>query len=68
MSRGVFRLCRISTAAWVSNLSLVCILLLNASYTTAQVSQTHRFEREQKNFSEYYTIVSLKEEGMALLR
>lgn len=34
----------------------------------SQISQPHRFEREQKGSDEYYTIISLKEEGLALLR
>jgi hypothetical protein len=34
----------------------------------AQPQQTHRFERKQKGSDEYYSIVSLKDEGLALIR
>jgi hypothetical protein len=34
----------------------------------AQIRQTHRYEREQKNSAEYFTLISLKEEGVALYR
>jgi hypothetical protein len=42
--------------------------LLETDQAFAQVTQTHRFERGQKSSDEYYTIISLKEEGVALLR
>jgi hypothetical protein len=34
----------------------------------SQVSQPRRYELEQKNSSEYFTVISLKEEGIALVR
>jgi hypothetical protein len=34
----------------------------------AQVEQTQRFEIKQKNSDEYFTIISLEEEGLALIR
>jgi hypothetical protein len=34
----------------------------------AQIVQTNRFERTQKGSDEYFTIVSLKDEGLALVR
>jgi len=34
----------------------------------AQISQTHRYEREQKNSEDYFNIMSLKQEGLALFR
>src|SRR5687768_13347972 len=44
---------------------IACVL---ASETTAQVRQTHRYEREHRNGENYYTVISLKEEGLALLQ
>lgn len=35
---------------------------------TAQVLQPHRFEHEQKNYDDYYHVISLKEKGLALFR
>lgn len=34
----------------------------------AQVTQTHRFEKLKKSNDEFFSIISLKEEGLALLR
>lgn len=34
----------------------------------AQVMQPNRFEHEQKNFDDYFTVISLKENGIALFR
>jgi len=34
----------------------------------AQITQTRRYEREQKSSDESYTVISLNEEGLALLR
>ncbi|MBL7857195.1 MAG: sulfur globule family protein [Cyclobacteriaceae bacterium] len=34
----------------------------------AQLTQTHRYERDQKNSSEYFTAISLKGNGIALVR
>ncbi len=41
-----------------------------ALYTNsyAQLSQTQRYEREQKNSDDYFNVISLKEEGLALFR
>ncbi|MCD9019474.1 hypothetical protein [Parachryseolinea silvisoli] len=49
---------------------LVLLTVLGAPATTgwAQVQQPHRFEREQKNSDDYYNVISLKEEGLALYR
>jgi hypothetical protein len=35
---------------------------------SAQVIQSERFEREQKNRDEFYTVISMEEEGLVLLR
>lgn len=34
----------------------------------AQITQPHRYEKEQKGSDEYFTIIPLKEEGLALFR
>lgn len=50
---------------------LNCILLILFFLcidSTAQTIQQQRFEREQKNSDEYYTVISLNEDGLALLR
>jgi hypothetical protein len=46
----------------------VFILLFAATMVSGQVSQTQRFEREQKNSDDYYNIISLKGDGLALFR
>src|SRR5687767_8506474 len=49
---------------------IVCcgFMMIIANPTQGQVSQTHRYEREHKGGDESYTLVSLKEEGLALIR
>ena len=34
----------------------------------AQISQPYRFEHEQKNFDDYFTIIPMKEKGLVLYR
>ncbi len=51
----------------------IIVLLAVFSFTTeqiviGQIQQTERFEIVQKNSDEYFTIISLKDEGLALLR
>src|SRR5437868_7047403 len=48
-------------------LSLVMVVC-NGTPANGQVSQTHRYEREHKNGDEHYTVISLDEDGLALLR
>jgi hypothetical protein len=43
-------------------------LLLLGLTGQAQVKQTHRYEVQQKFSSEYFTIVSMKDEGLAVFR
>lgn len=44
-------------------------LLLSVTVpASAQVTQTHRYERIKKGSDEFFSIISLKEEGLALLR
>lgn len=47
-------------------LSVIAVLM--AKTASAQISQPHRFEREQKSSDEYYILVSLKEEGLVVFR
>lgn len=51
----------------------IIVLLAVFSFTTeqiviGQIQQTERFEIVQKNSDEYFTLISLKDEGLALLR
>lgn len=49
---------------------MLCLATLLLFYLpgSAQVKQTHRYEVQQKFASEYFTIVSMKEEGIAVFR
>jgi hypothetical protein len=51
-----------------SDVMRILLLLFVAVICNAQVAQTNRFERKQKGSDEYFSIVSLKDEGLALLR
>lgn len=44
------------------------LLILASLYGYAQPRQTHRFEKKQKNSDEYFSMIPLKEEGLALLQ
>lgn len=44
------------------------ILLLFTLPSFAQISQPKRFEKNQKNSDDYYNVISLKEDGLALFR
>jgi hypothetical protein len=48
--------------------SLILVFAFASSLVSAQFTQTHRFEIKQKGSDEYFSIISLKEEGLALLR
>ena len=52
-----------SAFAGGSILILICCVSSNA-----QVSQTKRYEREQKNSEDYFNVISLKSDGLALFR
>lgn len=58
---GALRNVSIAVALWVG-------LMLSSSLAEAQLQQTQRFETERKNSDEYFTVVSLEEEGLALVR
>ncbi|HZI24991.1 MAG TPA: hypothetical protein VFD46_07940 [Chryseolinea sp.] len=47
---------------------LLAALFVSGSLCHGQISQPHRFEKEQKNSDDYYNIISLKENGLALYR
>lgn len=42
--------------------------LTAAPYANAQIEQTERFEVEQRNSDEYFTVISMEENGLALVR
>ena len=56
----------------LKNVSVVVVLfvglMLSSFLTGAQIQQTQRYEVERKNSDEYFTVVSLEEEGLALVR
>lgn len=66
----VFSFHRIQLMRTRCRLFMVCVItmLCAGEFAIAQVTQTHRFERKQKGSDDYYTIISLKEKGLALLR
>jgi hypothetical protein len=49
-------------------LALGILFIAGCNTLFAQPKQTQRFEKKQKNSDEYYSIIPLKEEGLALLR
>ena len=52
-----------------TRLTVFALLLFSSTMDViAQISQTQRYEREQKNSDDYFNIISLKEEGLALFR
>lgn len=53
----------------MKSIIIFLVLLLSAvSQLPAQIVQPHRFEVEQKNSDEPFTVISLHEEGIALVR
>lgn len=49
-------------------LAVVAGLVLNSVVLHAQVVQTHRYERDHRSSDEEFSVISLKEEGLVLLR
>lgn len=47
---------------------LVACLLMMCSLVSAQISQVHRYEKNQKGSDEYFSIFPLKQYGLGLLR
>lgn len=47
---------------------LGALLLVITMSVNAQLQQTHRFEKKQRMNDEYFSIIPLKEDGLALLR
>ena len=43
-------------------------LITFGPYATAQIEQTERFEIEQRNSDEYFTVISMEENGLVLVR
>src|SRR5688500_7428159 len=61
---------RIKNNNWQMHASVVLFLLMYsfAQPLHAQIQQTERYEIVQKNSDEYFTVISLEEEGLALIR
>lgn len=49
-------------------LCMLTFLMLGYITSTAQVLQPNRYERQQKNSDDYFNVISLKKEGLALFR
>lgn len=49
-------------------LIVVMLVMMTAFQLPGQIEQTHRFEIKQKGSDEYFSLINLKEEGLALLR
>lgn len=47
---------------------LLLFMLLNPFEVSAQITQSSRFEREQKNSDQEFILISLKDEGLILIR
>lgn len=48
--------------------AFVFVFLVSGLSAVGQISQTQRYERVHKNSDDYFTVISLKEEGLALYR
>ena len=61
---------RIINNNWNKHASVLLFLLMYsfAQPLCAQIQQTERYEIVQKNSDEYFTVISLEEEGLALIR
>ncbi len=46
----------------------VCAVLMDMQKITAQIQQPHRYEKERKLSDDDFTIISLKEDGLGLIR
>ncbi len=57
-----------SFGGFFASILYIGLAFLCITSATAQISQTHRFEREQKNSDDYFNVISLKEDGLALFR
>jgi hypothetical protein len=49
-------------------MTVILLLLSTSGFLSAQVLQPYRYEREQKNSDDYFHVISLKEQGLALFR
>jgi hypothetical protein len=52
----------------VQSTTAVCFFLLSAVVASAQINQVERWEIEQKNSDDGWTIISMKDQGLALVR
>ncbi len=60
------------TGVWAQHAAFKAVIALSfltiGPYANAQIEQTERFEVEQKNSDEYFTVISMEENGLALVR
>ncbi len=54
--------------SYVSILVLFLLMTLVTGPLVAQIAQPYRYEQEHKNSDDYFNIISLKEDGLALFR
>lgn len=56
--------------SWINYLSALLFFGMSSfgQRAESQVQQTERYEIEQKNSDEYFTVISMEEEGIALIR
>src|SRR5688500_20239995 len=57
--------CSLRVPLWYA---IITTLILVSTTSFGQLFQKGRFERPQKNSDDYYNVISLKEEGLALFR
>jgi hypothetical protein len=68
MTKGKVSDSKYSSTGIIPVCFVISIMLLVVNDLCGQTLQPHRFEREQKNSDDYYHVISLKEEGLALFR
>ncbi|SHG85833.1 hypothetical protein SAMN04488109_2166 [Chryseolinea serpens] len=57
-----------NTSYFTTGMLLLMALLCTAQASVAQMVQTHRFERHQKMSDDYYNVIPLVDDGLALFR
>jgi hypothetical protein len=58
----------LSINGYIMRFTFAITLFSLSLFSYGQISQTQRYERLQKNSDDYFTIISLKEKGLALYR
>ncbi|HLT74774.1 MAG TPA: hypothetical protein VKZ68_06800, partial [Ohtaekwangia sp.] len=54
--------------SYAFTLSLSLLMTIVTGPLVAQIAQPYRYELQQKNSDDYFNIISLKENGLALFR